>query len=194
MYTTKDIENRTNIPANAIRRYSSALEKANYTFSKKGEQRYYFNKDLFLIKQMHQNFTSGEKTVEEIAQLTLEQLKKNQFSQIQTDPQTIIADQNEKFEKFMDAIDLLSKQNQEIIALNTHLLKRKETTEQELEIILAKLNNQERNRDVQLMATIREIQETKKMIAVTKQPSLFEKVKVNIMKTIVNNDKASDSV
>lgn len=183
MYTRKDVEKITNIPSEIIGKYSIALEQINYKFETRNGTRLYFNKDISLLKKLHENFLDNERPLSEVTKETLTQMQQTNFGvNIPTSSDAIIISQNEKFDKFMDVIHTLTSQNEEIISINTQLLKQKEETEHELNIILGRLDKNERNRDIQLMTAIREMQETKRMIAATKQQTIFQKLKGNFTK------------
>ncbi len=71
--------------------------------------------------------------------------------------------------------DALQKEKMDL--LMNHMYKRESKQEEKMNKLIQQIYNKDNNRDAQLMQVIREIQETKRMIAASKDQSLFQSFK-----------------
>ncbi|WP_242143588.1 MULTISPECIES: DUF3967 domain-containing protein [unclassified Bacillus cereus group] len=71
--------------------------------------------------------------------------------------------------------DALQKEKMDL--LMNHMYKRESKQEEKMNKLIQQIYNKDNNRDAQLMQVIREIQETKRMIAASKEQSLFQSFK-----------------
>ncbi len=156
-YKTKDAENKTGIPKNVIRKYSSILEQYGYTIDKNvmGERAYKLE-DIKLLKTIHDHVSDLDKdVVEVIADLVHEinsavsiSVPENHPEPLQPaetsapaiaethDVNTTILEQNKKFEEFMNKLDNLAQLNEAIIHQNSTLISQNRQKDEKLDDLL----------------------------------------------------------
>ncbi|MED3152234.1 DUF3967 domain-containing protein, partial [Bacillus thuringiensis] len=71
--------------------------------------------------------------------------------------------------------DALQKEKMDL--LMNHMYKRESKQEEKMNKLVSQIYNKDSNRDAQLMQVIREIQETKRMVAASKEQSFFQTFK-----------------
>lgn len=249
-YQTKDIANKTGIPGNIVRKYSSLLEQHGYIIEKTGNSRTFTMADIRLLKDIHRRVSDLDENAADAVAAVLQGMSEDtnpaplQTSEpeqaavstkasitIYDDVNTTIREQNKKFEEFMNKLDTLAQLNEAIIHQNSTLISQNRQKDEKLDELMQevyvkeskqenmlcdlidhvkqteskqdeKIDNvlsqmykkeskqdekmnklinhvykQESSRDEQLMSLIREMQETKRMIAASKENTWVKTIK-----------------
>lgn len=235
-YKTKDVTNKTGIPKHMVRKYSQLLEEQGYLINKVADARTYTIEDLRLLKSIHERAAALKEDIMETITTILKEKEKQippppTSPALQPNPDVQTAEQNKKFEEFMQKLDMLAQLNEAIIHQNStlitqnrlkdekldeliqqvyvkeekqeemlqelvdatsrtdslqkekidllmnHMYKRESKQEEKMNKLVNHVYKNESNRDAQLMQVIREIQETKRLIAAAKDQSLLQSLK-----------------
>lgn len=251
-YQTKDIANKTGIPGNIVRKYSSLLEQHGYIIEKTGNTRTFTMADIRLLKDIHRRVSELDENAADAVAAVLQSMSVSEDARplplqtseseqaamstkasvaIYDDVNTTIREQNKKFEEFMNKLDTLAQLNEAIIHQNSTLISQNRQKDEKLDELMQevyvkeskqehmlcdlithvkqteskqdeKIDNvlsqmykkeskqdekmnklinhvykQESSRDEQLMSLIREMQETKRMIAASKENTWVKTIK-----------------
>jgi DNA-binding transcriptional MerR regulator len=163
-FTPKEIANMLNIGDSTLRKWCISLEEHGYFFSRTdNKRRMFFDKDIIVLKHLRELVQVQNLSLENAAKVVTTKYKqdKEEASEQQNsenDERSLESDT----QKIMDKLEQLE-------AFNKTLL---DTVAKQQEYIEERLNKQEErmeNRDSMLLESIRETQETKRLMLEAKE-------------------------
>jgi DNA-binding transcriptional MerR regulator len=152
IYSPKDISDLLQCKESTLRKYSLLLEKYNYQFQKNDrQQRWYTDNDVIVLKKIIALKDNADMTLEKAVESVVLWAKGSD----ETLPSTDINPALQRYDKDIAELkQMLQEQNNQILKLGEVITKQNE-------FINAKLQE----RDQELIKGLREIQETRKLIA-----------------------------
>ncbi len=179
-FQVRDVEKETGIHSELIREYSRALELNGYVIARTPQgTRKYTKDDMELLKELYVEKINTPGDIKEIAAFVI-QRHNTAKKHLPASPENIsgvIIEQNQKFEEFMNRMHLLAEQNEEVIKINQHLITRHQKQEEKIEELMYDVEKRGIKRDEQLMKLIRELQESKRQVAASKNKTWFSGIK-----------------
>ncbi|MGE8057913.1 DUF3967 domain-containing protein [Bacillus mycoides] len=195
-YNPSDVAEQLGIQSSTLRKYADVLEKEGYTFIKNERgHRKYRESDVMVFRKVINLKNDTDMTLEnatkqivswnqgvEVLPLDRHEVERYEESDFNaTTLQTMIQDQKEVIEKQNELLQELTKrlteQDQRFIQRESELLSAIQTI-QESQALIATNTSEDLGRnqslDEMLIQTIREVQEVKKMIAVSKDKKWYE--------------------
>ncbi|EOP47246.1 hypothetical protein IKQ_06313 [Bacillus cereus VDM053] len=196
LYSPGDVAEQLDIQSSTLRKYADVLEKEGYTFIKneRGHRKYresdvmVFRKVINLKNETDMTLENATKQIvswhQGVEVLPLERHEIERYEEPDfnaTTLQTMLQDQNEVIEKQNELLQELNKclveQDQRFAQRESELLSAIQTI-QESQTLIAMNTSEDvaknQGRDEMLMQTIREVQEVKKMIEVSKDKKWYE--------------------
>lgn len=159
-YWASEVAKNLGIGTSTLRKYCLALEEAGYPFERgTNKSRIFYHKDIATIERIIAAMNKKNITLEQAINLAMTSVEENGVA---TAAMESVADQ-EHMRTLTERIGRLE-------LLNMELLKKLEQQQKFLEERDSQRIRREEQRDSQLMELIREIQESKRLIAATKQP------------------------
>lgn len=158
-YSPKEVIIDLDIGDSTFRKWCIALEEAGYLFSRTdNNRRVFFDRDHIVLKQF-QNLVQVQNMSLQNAAIIIASKYKDEPSDNKNTENTDIAlrSGNEVIENLFERIGTLEEQQKELLDMNRHLISR---LEEQHKYIEERLNK----RDSILMESIRETQETKKLL------------------------------
>ncbi|MBO9130376.1 DUF3967 domain-containing protein [Bacillus sp. 165] len=153
-YRTKDVENKTGIPKNVIRKYSATLEQYGYPIEKSATgERAFRLEDIKLLKTIHDSASELDKDIIEVIADLVHEMNHPTPAPVLTsaksskaisplaaadtqDVSVTIREQNKKFEEFMNKLDNLAQLNEAIIHQNSTLISQNRQKDEKLDDLL----------------------------------------------------------
>ncbi|RAS71495.1 hypothetical protein A4R27_26440 (plasmid) [Priestia endophytica] len=183
-----EVSKNLGIPRSSLTKYCLALEEKGYRFIRyENNSRAFTNKDIILLQRMKDLVREKKMTMETSAQVVLSKLPEDEktgtslnrnnyetdhsnemvVAQEQRGEQenkaiTLIMKKLEQFNDVMDRLDLMEQELKEIKSQNELLQEQNEQLQTNVEASSSK-------RDEKLVSLMREVQETRKMIATAKE-------------------------
>ena len=183
-----EVSKNLGIPRSSLTKYCLALEEKGYHFIRyENNSRAFTNKDIILLQRMKDLVREKKMTMETSAQVVLSKLPEDEKTgtslngnKYKTDrsneivvaqeqgrkqenkAMTLIMKKLEQFNDVMDRLDLMEEELKEIKSQNELLQKQNEQLQTNVEANSSK-------RDEKLVSLMREVQETRKMIATAKE-------------------------
>ncbi|GAB6460360.1 DUF3967 domain-containing protein [Bacillus luti] len=158
-YSPKEITLDLDIGDSTLRKWCIALEEAGYFFNRTdGNKRVFFNRDHIVLKKF-QNLVQVQNMSLQNAAIIVSSKYKVEPSDIKNTENTdlSIRSSNELVQELFDRIGTLEEQQNELIKMNKALFNQLEEQQRYIEERMNK-------RDSLLMESLRETQETKKMM------------------------------
>ncbi|MGI2791057.1 DUF3967 domain-containing protein [Bacillus cytotoxicus] len=196
LYSPGDVAEQLGIQPSTLRKYADVLEKEGYTFIKNERgHRKYRESDVIVFRKIINLKNDTDMTLENATKqivswhqgvevLPLERHEVERYEEPDfnaTTLQTMLQDQNEVIKKQNELLQELSKrlieQDRRFAQRESELLSAIQMI-QESQVLIATNSSEDvaknQGRDEMLMQTIREVQEVKKMIAVSKDKKWYE--------------------
>ena len=163
-YSTKEISNMTDIAESTIRKYALLLEKAGWLFLKNENGfRVFTDRDIFIFNEF-KNLSKKNIQVDDIAKIIASK-HKNVIAEAVTNSQETLDTKGispDIAKMLLEKVDTLLQDNELQKQFNQELLRRLDQQSHYIDESLKK-------RDQQLLASIREVQETKLLAAATQE-------------------------
>lgn len=170
-YSTKEVSHTLGIGDSTLRKWCLALEKNGYTFIKnEREQRLFIESDLVCLRHFQTLVQQHNMQLENAAIVVVDRFGKGAFEEGTGHVPAEQPNENRSFPHSDDLISKLLKHIKQQETFNQELLKRPDQQQQYIEERLNK-------RDETLIQSLREVQETKKMIAATEEKKKEESKK-----------------
>lgn len=160
---TKEIADMTGLAQSTVRKYAQELEKAGYTFKKDETGRYYTKEDLVIFTQLKEVRDKAGIKVEHAADVVVTQYKRTTQSMSPAEPTTEMESQAIQLQHTMQYIQKLEEALQQQQDMISKLEGRLERQEKRQDL-----------RDESLTQVLREVAETKKMLAASKEKKWYE--------------------
>lgn len=160
---TKEIADMTGLAQSTVRKYAQELEKAGYTFKKDETGRYYTKEDVVIFTQLKGVRDKAGIKVEHAADVVVTQYKRTT---------QVMSPDKVPTEKDKQAIQIQHTMQ--------YVQKLEEALQQQQEMILKleeRLERQEKRQDLRdesLTQVLREVAETKKMLAISKEKKWYK--------------------
>lgn len=156
IYGSSDMCNLLGIKDSTLRKYCLVLQNAGYTFhTNERGQRGFFDQDVIVLRKFIETKKMSDMTLERSAEAVVSWVK-------QSDMAVSVIRENENNQRYDEDIkelkNMIEKQNELLITLANRL-------DQQQKYIDERLNK----RDSMLMESLREVQETKKLIAAAEE-------------------------
>jgi DNA-binding transcriptional MerR regulator len=156
IYGSTDMCNLLGIKDSTLRKYCLVLQNAGYNFhTNERGQRGFFDQDVIVLRRFIDTKKMSNMTLEQAAEAVVSWVKQSDMAV------SVIREKedNERHNEDIQALkEMIEKQNELLIALANRL-------DQQQKYIDERLNK----RDAMLMESLREVQETKKLIAATEE-------------------------
>jgi DNA-binding transcriptional MerR regulator len=152
IYNPKDISDLLQCKESTLRKYSLLLEKYNYNFQKNDrQQRWYTDNDVIVLRKIIALKNNGDMTLEQAVENVVQWTKGSD----ETLPSTDINPDSQRYNKDIAELKrMIEEQNDQIRKLGEVITKQNEYINSKLEV-----------RDQEFMKGLRELQETKRLIA-----------------------------
>lgn len=166
-YWGSEVAKNLGIGSSTLRKYCLALEEAGYPFERgNNNSRIFYHKDVAIIERLVTAMNKKNVTLEQAINLAMASVEENEIATVATHN---VAD-TEHIKTLMERIERLEK-------LNLELIQRLDQQSKFLQETDAKRIIREEQRDIQLMQVLREIQESKRLIASSDQKkSLWDRL------------------
>jgi len=146
-----------------LRKYCLALEEAGYPFERgNNNSRIFYHTDVATIERLVTAMNKKNITLEQAINLALSSVEENEIATVATDS---VAD--------TEHIKALSERIERLEQLNLELIQRLDQQSKFLQETDVQRTIREEQRDVQLMQVLREIQDSKRLIAASEQKKSF---------------------
>jgi DNA-binding transcriptional MerR regulator len=175
-FSPKEIANMLNIGDSTLRKWCIALEEHGYFFSRTdNKRRMFFDKDIIVLKHLRE--------LVQVQNLSLDNASKVVTSKYKQDEKNASAQQNSEnnerslesdTQKIMDKLEQLESFNKTLL----------DTIAKQQEYIEERLNKHEERiekRDLMLMESLREVQETKRLMIEAKEEEKKKPVRKGIL-------------
>lgn len=165
-YSTKEIADTLSIGDSTLRKWSIALEKNGYSFSKNDQgYRLYLERDIMILRQFKTLVKEANMPLETAGKVIADRHKAQSFAMgtgvaLQTENVENTRSDSVPTEQIQEIVERLEKQEEFNMQLVDMLKKQNDMILEQQKYISEKLDK----RDQQLMEAIRESQETKKLI------------------------------
>lgn len=182
LFQVRDVEKKTGIHSELIREYTRALEKNGYKIARtnNGIKKYKLE-DMDLLQELYVEKLHNPNDIIEVANYVIKQ-KHSQSPTIQEDSPVVVLEQTQKFDEFMNKIEILALQNNEVIRQNQTLIESHREQDEKLEDLMHEIDKKANKRDEQLIRLIRDLQESKRQVAATKNKKWLNTVKTLFVK------------
>lgn len=158
-YWGSEVAKNLGIGSSTLRKYCLALEEAGYLFERgNNNSRIFYHTDVATIERLITAMNKKNVTLEQAINLAMASVKANEIATGDTDS---IAD--------TEHIKALTERIERLEQLNLELIQRLDQQSKFLQETDAQRIIREKQRDVQLMQVLREIQDSKHLIAASKQ-------------------------
>jgi hypothetical protein len=169
-YTTKEISLTLGIGDSTLRKWCLALEKSGYRFVRNDQnKRLFVEADLVILRHFQTLVQENNISLENAANVVVDRFGKGAFA----DRTGIVPVEREEEQRDLMRSNELIKDLQEHIKVQQEYMERQESFNQEL---IRRLDHQQQyieerlnKRDETLIQSLREVQETKKLIAATQE-------------------------
>ncbi|MCZ6944278.1 DUF3967 domain-containing protein [Bacillus mycoides] len=158
-YWGTEVAKNLGIGASTLRKYCLALEGAGYPFDRGiNNSRIFFHKDVATIERIITAMNRKDVTLEQAINLSISAVGENEVAIVATDSVAAI-----------EQIKSLSERIERLENLNLELIQRLDQQSKLLQETDAQRIIKEERRDIQLMQVLKEIQDSKHLIAATEQ-------------------------
>lgn len=158
-YWGSEVAKNLGIGSSTLRKYCLALEEAGYPFERgNNNSRIFYHKDVATIERLVTAMNKKNITLERAINLAMTSVEENEVATVATDS---VAD--------TEQIKALSERIERLEQLNLELIQRLDQQSKLLQETDAQRIIREEQRDVQLMQVLREIQDSKRLIAASGQ-------------------------
>lgn len=162
-YWGSEVAKNLGIGSSTLRKYCLALEEAGYPFERgNNNSRIFYHKDVATIERLVTAMNKKNVTLEQAINLALVSVEKNEIATVATD---VVAD--------TEHIQALTERIERLEQLNLELIQRLDQQSKLLQETDAQRIIREEQRDIQLMQVLREIQDSKRLIAASEQRKSF---------------------
>ncbi|WP_439873395.1 DUF3967 domain-containing protein (plasmid) [Bacillus mycoides] len=158
-YWGSEVAKNLGIGSSTLRKYCLALEEAGYPFERgNNNSRIFYHTDVATIERLVTAMNKKNVTLEQAINLAMISVEENEIATVATDS---VAD--------TEQIKALSERIERLEQLNLELIQRLDQQSKLLQETDAQRIIREEQRDVQLMQVLREIQDSKRLIAASEQ-------------------------
>jgi DNA-binding transcriptional MerR regulator len=162
-YWGSEVAKNLGIGASTLRKYCLALEESGYPFERGiNNSRIFFHKDIATIERIVMAMNRKGVTLEQAISLAISTVEENEVATVATG---IVADG--------EHIKVLGERIERLEQLNLELIQRLDQQSKLLQETDAQRILREEQRDVKLMQVLREIQDSKALIAASEQKKSF---------------------
>lgn len=162
-YWGSEVAKTLGIGSSTLRKYCLALEEAGYFFERgNNNSRIFYYKDVATIERLVTAMNKKNVTLEQAIDLAMTSVTENEIATVATDS----AADTEHIKTLTERIERLEQ-------LNLELIQRLDQQSKILQESDAQRIIREEQRDIQLMQVLREIQESKRLIAASEQKKSF---------------------
>jgi len=162
-YWGSEVAKNLGIGSSTLRKYCLALEEAGYPFERgNNNSRVFFHKDVATIERLIAAMNKKSITLEHAVNLVISSVEENKVATVATDS---VAD-TEHIKALVERIERLEQ-------LNLELIQRLDQQSKILQETDAQRIIREKQRDVQLMQVLKEIQDSNRLIAASEQKKSF---------------------
>lgn len=162
-YWGSEVAKNLGIGSSTLRKYCLALEEAGYPFERgNNNSRIFYHTDVATIERIVTAMDKKNVTLEQAINLVIASVEENEIATVATDS---VAD--------TEHIKALSERIERLEQLNLELIQRLDQQSKLLQETDAQRTIREEQRDVQLMQVLREIQDSKRLIAASEQKKSF---------------------
>ncbi|MFB4337685.1 DUF3967 domain-containing protein [Bacillus sp. BR_16] len=162
-YWGSEVAKNLGIGSSTLRKYCLALEEAGYPFERgNNNSRIFYHKDVATIERLVTAMNKKNVTLEQAIILAMTSVEENKIATVATDG---IAD--------TEHIKVLTERIERLEQLNLELIQRLDQQSKFIQETDAKRIIKEEQRDIQLMQVLREIQDSKRLIAASEQKKTF---------------------
>ncbi|HFK1724237.1 TPA: DUF3967 domain-containing protein [Bacillus cereus] len=158
-YWGSEVAKNLGIGSSTLRKYCLALEEAGYPFERgNNNSRIFYHTDVATIERLVTAMNKKNVTLEQAINLAMTSVEENEIATVATDS---VAD--------TEQIKTLSERIERLEQLNLELIQRLDQQSKLLQETDAQRIIREEQRDIQLIQVLREIQDSKRLIAVSEQ-------------------------
>ncbi|MCM3224024.1 DUF3967 domain-containing protein [Bacillus cereus] len=158
-YWGSEVAKNLGIGSSTLRKYCLALEEAGYLFERgNNNSRIFYHKDVATIERLVTAMNKKNVTLEQAINLAIANVEENEIATVAIDN---VAD--------TEHIKVLTERIERLEQLNLELIQRLDQQSKFLQETDAKRIIREEQRDSQLMQVLREIQDSKRLIAASEQ-------------------------
>lgn len=158
-YWGSEVAKNLGIGSSTLRKYCLALEEVGYPFERgNNNSRIFYHRDVATIERLVTVMNKKNVTLEQAVKLAMESVEENEIATVAT---VSVAD-TEHIKALTERIERLEK-------INLELIQRLDQQSKFLQETDAQRVVREDQRDIQLMQVLREIQDSKRLIAVSEQ-------------------------
>ena len=158
-YWGSEVAKNLGIGSSTLRKYCLALEEVGYPFERgSNNYRIFYHKDVAIIERLLTAMNKKNVTLEQAVNLAMTSVIENEIATVATDS---VVD--------TEQIIVLSERIERLEQLNLELIQRLDQQSKFLQETDAQRIIREEQRDIQLMQVLREIQDSKRLIAASEQ-------------------------
>ena len=158
-YWGSEVAKNLGIGSSTLRKYCLALEESGYPFERgNNNSRIFYHKNVATIERLVTAMNKKNVTLEQAINLAMASVEENEIATVATDS---VAD--------TERIKSLSERIERLEQLNLELIQRLDQQSKLLQETDAQRVIREEQRDIQLMQVLREIQDSKRLIAASEQ-------------------------
>ncbi|MFF2343946.1 MULTISPECIES: DUF3967 domain-containing protein [Bacillus] len=158
-YWGSEVAKNLGIGSSTLRKYCLALEEVGYPFERgSNNSRIFYHKDVATIERLVTAMNKKNVTLEQAINLAMTSVTENKIATVVTDS---VAD--------TEHIKALTERIERLEQLNLELIQRLDQQSKLLQETDAQRIIREDQRDIQLMQVLREIQDSKRLIAASEQ-------------------------
>ncbi|MED1436464.1 DUF3967 domain-containing protein [Bacillus mycoides] len=158
-YWGSEVAKNLGIGSSTLRKYCLALEEAGYLFERgSNNSRIFYHKDVATIERLVTAMNKKNVTLEQAINLAITSVTENEITTVAMDS---VVD--------TEQIKTLSERIERLEQLNLELIQRLDQQSKLLQETDAQRIIREEQRDIQLMQVLREIQDSKRLIAASEQ-------------------------
>ncbi|MEI4617930.1 DUF3967 domain-containing protein [Bacillus cereus] len=158
-YWGSEVAKNLGVGSSTLRKYCLALEEAGYPFERgNNNSRIFYHKDVATIERLVTAMNKKKVTLEQAINLAITSVDENEIATVATDS---VAD--------TEHIKVLTKRIERLEQLNLELIQRLDQQSKLLQETDAQRIIREEQRDIQLMQVLREIQDSKRLVAASEQ-------------------------
>lgn len=162
-YWGSEVAKNLGIGSSTLRKYCLALEEAGYPFERgNNNSRIFYHKDVATIERLVTAMNKKDITLEWAINLAMTSVEENEIATVATNS---VAD--------TEHIKALTERIERLEQLNLELIQRLDQQSKLLQEADAQRIIREEQRDIQLMQVLREIQDSKRLIATSEQRKPF---------------------
>ncbi|WP_375362001.1 DUF3967 domain-containing protein [Bacillus paranthracis] len=162
VYSPTDVQELLKIDSSTLRKYAILLEKNGYYFLKNERgHRGYFDKDIITLRKLLEFSQQPDMTLERSAKAVMTWVSKDNIT-VTVPTKEPLQSEKERYNDMVERLIRLEEHNKKQEAFNQELLQQLQKQQQYIQESLER-------RDKVLIETVREIQETKRLTAATKE-------------------------